>query len=211
MTDYGIKISKAGEDVTSTADSNLLISSKFPMFKVKSQGDSTVTMAQTTLSANIDSSQTTIPLTSLSNVPLGSLTETKFIMVYNATYYDWEAISYPGTISGNSLTGCTRGYFGTTPRASTSGRDVVIGYNENSISHGLSYPPVHLVWDDSYNSVLPVPLDEWASLAGAKVDSSNLYISVDLRGHIISSYPLPPTSYDYKYIIMYDSITTPYY
>ena len=211
MVDYGIKISKAGEDVKSTADSNLLISSKFPMFKIKTQGSSTVQMPQTTLSADIDVAVTTIPLTSLSNVPLTSLSELKFIMVYNSTTYDWEAISYPGSISGNSLTNCTRGEFGTTPRASTSGKDVCVGYNEQSISHGLSYPPVHLTYEDTNKDVLPVPFDEYGSELSAKVNSSNLIISVNYKGFFISSYPLNTTSQSFHYIIMYDSITTPYY
>jgi len=44
MGNWGMKISKDGEDVKTTADKNLTTSSKFNQFKIHSQGSFTVTV-----------------------------------------------------------------------------------------------------------------------------------------------------------------------
>lgn len=45
MADYGIKVSKAGFDVKTTADKNLILTSKYPVLKVKMQGSGSVTVS----------------------------------------------------------------------------------------------------------------------------------------------------------------------
>ena len=47
MVDYGIKVSKAGYDVKTTADKNLILTSKYPVLKVKMQGSSYVNVSGT--------------------------------------------------------------------------------------------------------------------------------------------------------------------
>jgi len=44
MPDYGMKISEEGEDVKTTAEKNLTMSSKFNQFKIHAQGIVTVTV-----------------------------------------------------------------------------------------------------------------------------------------------------------------------
>jgi hypothetical protein len=48
MTDYGMKISKDGDDVTTAADKDLIMTSKFNQFKIFAQGSFTVTVAKNT-------------------------------------------------------------------------------------------------------------------------------------------------------------------
>jgi hypothetical protein len=48
MTDYGMKISKDGDDVTTAADKDLVMTSKFNQFKIFAQGSFTVTVAKNT-------------------------------------------------------------------------------------------------------------------------------------------------------------------
>jgi len=45
VADYGIKISKAGYDVKTAADKDLILTSKYPVLKVLMQGSGTVTVA----------------------------------------------------------------------------------------------------------------------------------------------------------------------
>lgn len=44
MTNYGFKVSKAGNDVKTASDSNLILTSKFPFFKAYLQGSFSVTV-----------------------------------------------------------------------------------------------------------------------------------------------------------------------
>jgi hypothetical protein len=216
MPSWGLKISNTGQSVNTANSRNLSMSSKFPMFKIKEQGAKNIKMYKTTLSGNITNSQTTIPLTSLTGIPLGALQRTKYIWVYNTTFLTWEGISYPGTTSGSSLTGCTRGYKGTA-RASTSGQPVVVGYNEESVLHSLGYPPVHFVTetDAAFAVNYPASLDpEFGVILGdAWVTTSNLYISVEYSEQNVIDYTPSGTfrQHDFRFTYMWDSITTPYY
>ena len=77
-----------------------------------------VTLTKTTLSANINNSVTTIPLANASAFPTSGI-----VYLVNP---DGEYIKYTGK-SGNSLTGCTRGYYGGTVGATAySSGDAVI-------------------------------------------------------------------------------------
>ena len=94
--------------------------------------DPNATYPSTTLSASISSSDTTIPLTNIANfivpVPSGYAT----IKIEN------EFITYTGVnTSINSLTGCTRGAYGSTPNIHSSGT-AVNQYSESyAVYHGI--------------------------------------------------------------------------
>lgn len=84
-----------------------------PIRAASAVGGITLAVPASTLSASIDATQTTIPLTSASGYP-----------TFGKIKIDSEIISYD-SISGNSLTGCVRGYKGTT--AATHSSSAVVG------------------------------------------------------------------------------------
>jgi hypothetical protein len=213
--DYGIKVSKASSDVVTATKENLEISSKYPMFKILSQGSTTLALYKTTTTAIITAGQTTIPLTSVTGFHAGNFTSGTTPSAYVAD----EKFTYTG-ISGSSLTGCSA-------RASgyASGTAVTSNYNEFSVSHTCSYPPVHFAHSsndgpgtpNSFARVVPTWYGEFAEwVVDAWVDSSNLYLSVGLGGFLVSTpsfYIQGAThdTYSFNYTIMAESITTPYY
>ena len=210
MGDYGIKISKAGVDVKTAADDELLISSKFPMFKIHTQGTTNLKMYKTTISDGgdgITAAQTTIGVASTTGFRASG-----HIWIFS-DLGAWEAVSYTG-ISGNSFTGCTRGYLSTTAWTAAEGQTVVAGYNEFSVSHTFSYPPVHFVYRNSsgVKKTVGVMLDE-SNYIDAYVTTSDLIINVNYAD--FNGTPIIPSGtydqYDFIYIIMADSILTPYY
>ena len=216
---YGLKISKAGTDVTTGADVDMEVSSKFPMFKMKTRGTTYLRMYKTQLTANINASQTTIPLKSVTGFPTPSaLTTRPWIWIMSSLHgYVWEAVSFASVTAG-SVFGGARGYkSGYSGQTAASADTVVVGYNEVSISHGLTYPPVHFVAKDnsSYGNVLiPNYLDELGVfIVRAKVNSDNLIVLFDNED--FNSGAFTPsgayTQYDFIYHIMLDSLTTPYY
>jgi hypothetical protein len=75
---------------------------------------------QTTLTAAIAATDTTIPVTSTTGFPVSGRIK-----------IDNELISYAGTSGGNSFTGCTRGVYGTATASHISGATV---YGQNTIS-----------------------------------------------------------------------------
>lgn len=219
MTDYGIKISKTGEDVKTTADVNLLMSSKFPMFSVESRSTTSILMYKTTLSANINNVTTTIPLTSTTGMDTG-MSKTGWIWVLSsAAGFLWEAISYTSKTS-SQVSGGSRGYLGTAAAAANSGDTVIVGYREHSAggeSHGLTYPPVHFVYynNSGVKHIIPETLDPLGPVSwmDAWVDSSKIYIAVEYTDENVFSHTPAGTykEYPFIYYIMNNSITTPYY
>lgn len=224
MGDYGIKISKEGVDVKTAAYHELLMSSQFPMFKLKEQGTANLLMYKTTLSSAINSSQTTIGLTSTAG-----FRSSGHIWVRDGVLGDQEAIAYTG-ISGNSLTGCTRGHLGTTAISHGSGSLVMAGYNEFSVAHGLSFPPVHFVFRnvnsdndtiggasvDRGKTIMPAQLlfrpVQGMDYIDAWVTTTNLVISINYESAAMLLEPSGSFDrYDFIYMIMADGITDPYY
>jgi hypothetical protein len=214
MTDWGMKVSKSGENVLTTADSNLLMSSEFPMFKIKTEGTTDLKFYKTTLSAGINAAVTTIPLTATTGFPSGSLSGTKYIWVYDSVSTTWEAISYT-TVTASNVSGGARGYLGSPNTTHPNGAQVVVGYNEFSVSHGLSYPPVHLAAENvsGTKTLMPGIFGAESSTKDVWVDTSKLYIAISYLDFNTTTHTPSGTydQYDFVYSIMYDSITTPYY
>lgn len=219
MGDFGVKISKDDTDVNTATKENLFMSSKYPMFKISIQGPASVTMAQTTLNGAITSSGTSITLTSAASFPSSHTSgQTPYIFIYDAVSGFWEAISYTGK-SGNLLTGVTRGYLGTSALSHANGSSVIQGYAETVITHSKGYPPVHFVQRNDgagYNYMIPASIGEFGEFNyDASVSSTNLIISFFL-GQYAEFYDATLATviagtYGFRYTIMEDSITTPYY
>jgi hypothetical protein len=220
--DHGIKISKGTFDVKTAAKENLEMSSKYPMFKIFMQGNISVDVYKTTLSGAMTAIQNTVPLTATTGFP-SSVTsgKTMFVLV-DPGLLNAEYISYTN-ISGSSLTGAGRNYDGITGAfAHAAGATVIVGYVENYVSTGLPWPSVHMVhWlpGTGRDSIAPVfagnePYFEYALLAFAM--TGKVYVAFELGNlaHSVGASPPPAGAHDtytFRYVIMADSITSPYY
>lgn len=219
--DHGLKVSKGANDVKTAAKENLEMSSKFPMFKIYMQGNISVDVYKTTLSGAMTAVQNTVPLTSATGFPASvSSGKTMFVLV-GVGLVNAEYISYTN-ISGSTLTGAGRDYTGASGAyAHAAGETVLVGYVENSVSTGLAWPSVHMVhWlpGTGQDSIVPVflgsePYFEYALLAFAM--TGKVYVAFQLGGLAYFGYPPVPSgthdTYTFRYVIMADSITSPYY
>jgi hypothetical protein len=211
MTDYGLKISKAGYDVNTASDDELLISSKFPMFKVIAQGTFDLKIYKTTLNGALNSSATTVTVASTTGFPSAG-----YIWIYGPNIFEFECIEYTSK-NATQFLGCSRHFNGTQADSHLNGASVFSGHDQIEISHGLTYPPVHFVFNTvSTNKVMcprPAGFDP-ANYIDAYTTNSLLHVSIELTA--INSEPtiLPSgtyNQYDFSYMIMGDSITDPYY
>lgn len=118
-----------------------------------------------TLAGNIDASTTTIALVSAAGLNSGG----GHVLIGN------ERIAY-GAVSGNSLTGCTRGVYGTVAATHTTAEPVYAGY--------LLQHPLGLVTDILYDYKLK--LSTWIAAGG----SSNRFWYVWVRPVPVSASPV---------------------
>lgn len=212
MKSYGIKASKSSNDVLTADDVNLLFSSKFPMFKVKQSGSTTLTIQNTQLNGALSAEATTVNVDSTTNFPSSG-----WIWVRSSLAgFTWEAISYTG-ITATSFTGCSRGYLSSPNSAAADNDLVTCGYNELRVTHSLGYPPVHF---SSYVNTVDIhwmlPFFEdpaGVSIFDTYVTSTDFVLSINFTDFNVDDRHPTGTSdtYNFLYTIMYDSITTPYY
>jgi len=212
-SNYGIKISKPGYNVKTATDVQLLISSKFPMFKIWSQNTFNLKLPGTRLDGAISSSATTIKVDSTANFRSTG----GYFWIFNLLGSD-ECVEYTSVDSTNFY-GCVRGFKGTTNSSFPDNAPVSSGQNELELSHGVGHAPVHFVFCENIITVgsgskilLPSSLFDGDDLnyADAYVTDTIMHASIEKTG---SSFITPGTydQYNFTYIIMADAIATPYY
>ncbi len=211
--DYGLKISKPGIDVKTATDAQLLISSKFPMFKILSQGSFNLKMYGTRLDGAVGSGTGTIKVDSTSGFRSAG-----YFWIFNLFGAD-ECVEYT-SIDATHFFGCNRGFNGTSASAFPDNANVSAGQNENIFSHGLAYPPVHFVFNTNPYAAsgqyilcpyfFGFPISDPLNYVDAFVTSSVINISINFTsGSFISAGTFD--QYDFIYMIMADSIEDPYY
>jgi len=208
MSNHGIKISKSGVDVKTATDLELLISSKFPMFKIYEQGTVSLRQYKTQLNGAINDSQTTITVDSTAGFRSGG-----YIWVLSSSG-DWECMEY-NNIDATHFYIVNRGFLSTTRASANDNAQVVSGQNEHHVAHGLTFPPVHFVFINIAGDITSIPyFYAEGSYFEAYVTDSVFHISYEFRGFNGGAPIIPSgayTQFDFIYLIMGDSITTPYY
>jgi len=209
MSNHGIKISKPGVDVKTATDLELFISSKFPMFKIFSQGTVALRQYKTQLNGAINSSTLTLTVDSTEGFRAQG-----YIWVVSISGM-WECMEY-NSIDATHFYLVDRGHFSTSADDANDNASVVSGQNETQISHGLTFPPVHFVFRNNggVKSLCPQFADPFGlSWFEAYVTDSIIHMGYEFQD--FNSYPIVPSGayneYNFIYFIMGDSITTPYY
>lgn len=206
---HGLKISQPGIDVNTATDAQLLISSKFPMFKIFDQTAFDLKMYKTQLNGAINSSTGTITVDSTA----GFRSTGGYIWIFGS--FDYECIKYSST-NATQFLGCNRGHLGTSADSHADNAVVSAGQNELQYSHGLGYPPVHFVFQSKAGDKILCPRfvdavgTSWIDVYST---SSIVHVSIELQD--FNTQPFVPAGtydqYDFIRFTMGDSITTPYY
>jgi len=202
MGDYGLRISKTGEDVVTADPEDLYFSSHYHNFKELSSGTSTFkTGDDTALNGGITDSATTITVDSTANYSSAGV-----FFVDGGGIGNYEAIKYTGT-TGTTFTGCTRGYWSTAASAWSDNDVVTAGYTlRNIYTHGLSYYPIAFCWglESASNNTFALPY------IGGTFSFNYFMTDTHIKATLIrSATTVPPSggeTWTVKYHCMYDKI-----
>ena len=204
--DYGIRISKEGKNVLTASDTDLSLTSKYRTFKEYLHSTVNVYLVATTIAGGgLAAGATTVNVVDSTGLPTSGV----IVVQDNAPVTTPEAIKYTG-ITGNALTGCTRGYWGTGDVAHNAGRFANNGIGKQVIPHNLGYAPISSVLYKEGSNVTSTPAFAFSLMDGvycyANVDANNLYIIVE-NNYPIYNFSVRTGTLSFSYYIFYDSIT----
>lgn len=202
MVNYGVKVSKAGIDVTTANPEDLYLSSKYFNFKeLANSGSAFKTGDNTALNGAINDVVTTITVDSTTNY-----SNTGVFYVDGGGIGNYEAIKYTGK-TPTTFTGCTRGYWGTVASPWADNDVVTPGYTLRTVyTYSLNYYPVAFCWalDSVTGNLFALPY------IGATFSFNYFITSTEINAYLSrSAITVPPSggeTWTIKYHCMYDKI-----